>query len=343
MIEYKQSTAQGLKFALDATGITLGDITITLCKDGGAEYTGAEAVAEIGHKLYVYFASATDTNTLGMLSLVAKVSGVQNGNPMAYQIVSHTRAEVMASIAALNNLSAAGVRTELSTELARIDASISSRLATAGYTAPTTPPTTAQIRTELATELARIDAAISSRNATTPPDSTAIQAAAAAAIAAYDPPTRAEATSDKDAVIAAIPSIPDIIGAAGGLTVETVAALEAADQILLAAPYVPDESPALIIPSPDSDESLTVVYAYTENIINAKRAGIVLTFQLVTSPAKSERILEVAAQSATTDANGYAQITLQSNLRYRVTCRELGLSKTFTPTGETLNLLTLLP
>ena len=140
-----------------------------------------------------------------------------------------------------------------------------------------------------------------------------------------------------------IPSIPDIIGAAGGLTVETVAALEAANQILLAAPYVPDESPALIIPAPDTDESLTVVYAYTENIINDKRAGIVLTFKLVTAPAKSERLLEVAAQTATTDADGYAQITLQSDLRYRVTCRELGLEKIFTPTGETLNLLTLIP
>lgn len=39
-------------------------------------------------------------------------------------------------------------------------------------------------------------------NTTTPPDSIAIQAAAAAAITAYDPPTRTEATSDKAEIIA---------------------------------------------------------------------------------------------------------------------------------------------
>jgi hypothetical protein len=122
-----------------------------------------------------------------------------------------------------------------------------------------------------------------------------------------------------------------------------MALLEAAEQILLAAPYVPDAAPALIIPAPAGDESLTVVYAHTENIANAKRAGIVLSFQLQGSPAKSERILETAAVTATTDADGYASITLQSGLPYRVTCRPLGLNHVFTPTGETFDLLTLIP
>ena len=62
---------------------------------------------------------------------------------------------------------ASQVRTELGTELARIDADVSSRLATSGYTAPPTPPTAAAnataVRTELATELARVDAAVSTR------------------------------------------------------------------------------------------------------------------------------------------------------------------------------------
>jgi len=40
---------------------------------------------------------------------------------------------------------ATAVRAELSTELARVDATISSRLSSAGYTAPTTPPTSAAI------------------------------------------------------------------------------------------------------------------------------------------------------------------------------------------------------
>jgi hypothetical protein len=39
------------------------------------------------------------------------------------------------------------------------------------------------------------------------PDATAVQTAAAAALTAYDPPTRTEATSDKETVIAAMPSV----------------------------------------------------------------------------------------------------------------------------------------
>lgn len=45
-------------------------------------------------------------------------------------------ATIIANIAALNNLSAAQVRSELAVELARIDATVSSRLASASYTAP---------------------------------------------------------------------------------------------------------------------------------------------------------------------------------------------------------------
>ena len=49
------------------------------------------------------------------------------------------------------------VRSELTTELGRIDAAISTRLATAGYTAPPSAAANAsQVRTELATELAQI-------------------------------------------------------------------------------------------------------------------------------------------------------------------------------------------
>ena len=59
---------------------------------------------------------------------------------------------------------AAQVRTNLATELARLDVAISTRLATAGYTVPpTTIANAAQVRAELTTELARLDVAISSR------------------------------------------------------------------------------------------------------------------------------------------------------------------------------------
>lgn len=62
------------------------------------------------------------------------------------------------------------IRTELATELARIDTAVSTRMATFSYT---TPPTVWAIRSELATELARLDVAVSTRMATfvytTPP------------------------------------------------------------------------------------------------------------------------------------------------------------------------------
>ena len=61
---------------------------------------------------------------------------------------------------------ASAVRTELSVELGRVDQAISSRLASASYTAPTSAPTAAAVasavRTEL-TELSNLDASISSR------------------------------------------------------------------------------------------------------------------------------------------------------------------------------------
>lgn len=71
---------------------------------------------------------------------------------------------------------AAQVRTELAVELGRIDATISSRLAAAGYTAP---PTAAAIRTEIDTNSTKLDVAVSTRLATagyTSPDNTSISA-----------------------------------------------------------------------------------------------------------------------------------------------------------------------
>jgi hypothetical protein len=301
-MEIKQSTANIalVFFMVDSadhvTGKTGLTPTVTLSKNGGSFASPAGAVSEIGAGFYKVAPNATDSNTLGILSLTATATGADRA-AMAYEIVANIESDSIASIAALNNLSAAGVRTEL------------------------------------ATELARIDAAISSRNATAP-DNTAIAAIQAKT---DNLPADPAATSD-------IPTISQIIGAAGGLTVETVAALEAAAQIFLASPYEPDAAPVLIIPAPEEDESLTVVYAYTESITNVARAGIDITFQLDTKPAKSERVLEVAPKTMTTNAQGYAQITLQRGLTYLVSSKDLGLNKLpITPGGETFDLLTLIP
>lgn len=121
---------------------------------------------------------------------------------------------------------------------AQLDATVSSRLAAASYTAPLDAagtrsavglasanldtqlaalPTAAEVRAEIDTNsvglaaiYARTDVATSTRLAgstyVAPLDATATQAAAAAALTAYDPPTRTEATSDKDAILARLGS-----------------------------------------------------------------------------------------------------------------------------------------
>lgn len=105
----------------------------------------------------------------------------------------------------------------------------------------------------------------------------------------------------------------------------------------------PAEAPVLVVPAPDEDDTLTVCYIYTESITNTKRSGIRLSFSLTEAPARSERVLEIATAVVKTDINGFAQISLQRGLEYRVFSEELKLRKLFTPTGETFNLLDLVP
>ena len=251
--------------------------------------------------------------------------------------------------------------------------------------APSAAAVATQVRTELATELARIDAAITSRLAaagyTAPLDATATQAAAAAALTAYDAPTRAEATADKSEILTAVagvsagsgPTAADIADAvwdealAGHATAGTAgAALTASGAsgdpwaTLLPGAYAdgtagaaigrlnntPPDAPVVVIPDPAEDASLCTVYLYTETLTNAKTAGIVVTFQLSAINAKSERVLALSPVTMTTNAEGYAQITLQrtdllvpQNLRYRVDAPALGIyGKTLTLESATYDL-----
>lgn len=81
--------------------------------------------------------------------------------------------------------------------------------------------------------LSRIDAAVSAAKTLTSAYDAAKTAAqageAAAALASYDPPTRAEATADKDAVIAALPAAPDNAGIAVAAGAAASADARAAD------------------------------------------------------------------------------------------------------------------
>ena len=115
----------------------------------------------------------------GQAVLNAIVGAIGNTNLSEVSLVAAVRADLERTGGKLDSIPttaapsasavASATRTELSTELSRIDQSISSRLASADYTAPTAAPTAAQnasaVRTELSTELARIDAPISGATA----------------------------------------------------------------------------------------------------------------------------------------------------------------------------------
>lgn len=115
----------------------------------------------------------------GQQVLNAIVGAIGNTNLSEVSLVAAVRADLERAGGKLDSIPttsapsastvAGAVRTELTTELGRIDSAISSRLASADYTAPTAAPTAAQnataVRTELSVELARLDAPISGATA----------------------------------------------------------------------------------------------------------------------------------------------------------------------------------
>lgn len=77
---------------------------------------------------------------------------------------SSTAATQASTVATQVGTAGAGLTAIGDTRIANLDAAVSSRLATGGYTAPPSAATNAsQVRTELTTELGRIDAAVSTR------------------------------------------------------------------------------------------------------------------------------------------------------------------------------------
>lgn len=178
------------------TGITP---TVTISKNGGSFASPSGAVSEIGNGWYAIAGNATDRNTTGDLLIHATGTGADPCDDR-YSIVPWDPFD--AAALGLTNLDAAistrstyagadtsGTTTLLSrlsstraTNLDNLDTTVSSRLATSGYTAPSTPPTVAAIRTEMdsnSTKLANLDATVSSRLASgsyTAPDNTSITA-----------------------------------------------------------------------------------------------------------------------------------------------------------------------
>lgn len=100
-----------------------------------------------------------------------------------------------------------------STKLVNLDAAVSSRLATSGYT---TPPTVAAIRSEIDTNSTKLDATVSSRASQTSLSAlnnlslAQAQTAAAAALTAYGAATGANVTATQTAIINAIAALNDL-------------------------------------------------------------------------------------------------------------------------------------
>jgi hypothetical protein len=117
----------------------------------------------------VWNAIATEYNLVGtmgeLLNSGGGGGGGGGGGVTAAQIWSYATRTLTASPGPSAATIATQVRTELTTELNRIDADVSSRLPTASYTAP---PSISAIRTEMDTNSTKLDVAISTRNATAP-------------------------------------------------------------------------------------------------------------------------------------------------------------------------------
>lgn len=158
-----------------------------------AATVASQVRTELGTELGMIDAAVSTRSVAGDAMTLTTGERTAVANEVESQIINEADAEkvltaITDKIASVNpslgdlTLSAIAlqVRTELATELGRIDVAISTRLATSGYTAP---PSAAQnataVRTELSTELANLDAAISSRLATagyTAPDNASIAA-----------------------------------------------------------------------------------------------------------------------------------------------------------------------
>ena len=187
----KQSTASTVIVGpvLDANGAAVTNAVVgdfKLAKNGTTATLSGATVTHDANGYYTVALTTGNTDTVGRLA-------IYSGNT-AHSMATHHWTVLLASVfdailtnatnstgglvtatgsitalaGAISTLTAAGVRTELATELGRIDTTVSSRLATSGYTAPPSASTNATaVRTELATELARIDVSISSRSTLT--------------------------------------------------------------------------------------------------------------------------------------------------------------------------------
>lgn len=197
-----KNTAYTLTFLVGTVGLAPA---VTISKDGAAFAAPAGAVSEIGNGWYKIPLSSSEMNADNIavhititgynpLDVLINTDVVSTPDNAGIAAIKAKTDNLPAAPAAVSDIptaatNAAAVRTNLATELGRIDAATSTRLPSSSYTAPdnagitaikaktdnlpATPAATSDIptaatnatavRNELATELARVDAAVSSR------------------------------------------------------------------------------------------------------------------------------------------------------------------------------------
>lgn len=128
--------------AVTGLTVTVNVYRVTRASGASSQIVTGGSATEIGSGLYLYAIASADLQTYDYLGAFATVGDV-------------TSANVWSVYPALANAYA--------TELANLDAAVSTRLPTASYTAPTTPPTTAAIADAVMDE--EVSAGVTARQA----------------------------------------------------------------------------------------------------------------------------------------------------------------------------------
>jgi hypothetical protein len=243
---------------------------------------------------------------------------------------------------------ASQVRTELTVELARIDAASSTRLATAGYTAPDNDDIATLIarltatRAGLLDNLSRLDAAISSLPSSI--SDAVFDEPAADHNTAGTMGAKLNASGASGDPLAQLPS-----GYAAGTIGQLIGKLDVG---------APTDT-IIVIPGAPADASLCRVYGYLETLDNKPAANVEIAFVLASpSPTKSNRLIsgrgikiKTDSQGRVANAAGDPWLDLQRNdnltplgSKYLVSCKELFMVNVeITLNTDTFDLASIVP
>lgn len=153
-----------------ATGLTLA---ITASKDGGAFASISPSVTERGNGWYALALTTSHTDTLGDLALHITASGADPTDTLSRVVAGSLDADVSSRLATAGYTappSVVAIRTELDSNSVKLDVAVSTRLSAAGYTPPDNPGIAAiygVVDTEIASVLAAVDTEVAGIKAKT--------------------------------------------------------------------------------------------------------------------------------------------------------------------------------